>query len=401
MGDMPRFSALLSCFALAAALTACGSDADDRPTGPRQALALTQLQGVNSDVGFSDEVTLGVRGGQIESVEVTSAEGETLEGSVGDDGRWTSSARPEPGAEYEVRVSASDRFGRTHEFDDAFTVSEVPEGERLTLAMQPRNESVVGVGAPIVVHFDQPVSNREAVEREMHVSSDPQVVGSWHWVNDRQARFRPQEYWPAGTRVALDLELNGVQAGDNLWGGRSYHLEFEVGEERVAEVDADAHTMSMRVDGEIAHTWDTSLGEPEFATRNGTYVVLEKFEERNMTSCSANITCDESDPDYYDVDTDWAVRLTYSGTFVHSAPWSETSQGEDNVSHGCINLNEANAEEYFELARYGDVVVVEDSTRGNNDLVQRGDPGMVDWNQPWEDYVAGSALGEPVTTAEL
>ncbi|NIS33128.1 MAG: hypothetical protein GWN07_21870, partial [Actinobacteria bacterium] len=57
---------------------------------------------------------------------------------------------------------------------------------------------------------------------------------------------------------------------------------------------------------ETVATWDTSLGAPEFATRNGTYIVLSKDEEYRMTSCNANITCDEDDPEYYDVDTKFA-----------------------------------------------------------------------------------------------
>jgi hypothetical protein len=117
-----------------------------------------------------------------------------------------------------------------------------------------------------------------------------------------------------------------------------------------------------------------------------------------MTSCSADITCDANSPEYYDLEVDWSVRLTWSGTFVHSAPWSEGSQGNANVSHGCINLSDANGRTYYELARYGDLVTVTNSTRDASDLVARGDPGMVDWNLPWSEYVAGSALGRPITT---
>ncbi|NDL57814.1 L,D-transpeptidase family protein [Phytoactinopolyspora sp. XMNu-373] len=398
MGGMRRSIIAMLGLGVALALAACAGDESE----VRHARALTQLAGTGADVSYAEPLTLRMRAGQIESAEVVSADGEALPGDIDDDGRtWTSTTRPEPGTNYDVMVTASDSFGESHVFDDELTVAEVPDGDRLTLTMQPGNESVVGVGAPIVVRFTQPVTEREAVEREMHVSSDPQVVGSWHWVSDTEARFRPQEYWPAGTRVALDLELNGVQAGEELWGGRSYHLEFEVGSEHIAEIDANDYTMTVNVDGETEHTWNTSLGAPEFATRNGTYVVLEKFEERNMTSCNANITCDPSDPHYYDVDADWAVRLSYSGTFVHSAPWSEESQGEDNVSHGCINLNDANGETYFNMVRYGDIVTVENSTREADDLVERGDPGMVDWNQSWDEYVAGSAVGEAITTGEF
>ena len=77
--------------------------------------------------------------------------------------------------------------------------------------------------------------------------------------------------------------------------------------------------------------------------------------------------------EYYDLEVDWSVRLTWSGTFVHSAPWSEGSQGNANVSHGCINLSDANGGTYYELARYGDLVTVTNSTRDASDLVARGD----------------------------
>lgn len=403
MGRMRRLPAIVMGLGALLVLGACGGDDEGTSTNDaREAHALTRYSGPGDEVTFAEKVTFRLRGAQIDSAEVLSADGRPLKGKIGDDGQaWTSTSRPEPGASYDVTLAGTDRFGREHTFTDEFTVEEVPDGDRLTLAMQPSNETVVGVGAPIVVHFDQPVTNRKAVEREMHVSSDPQVVGSWHWVSETQARFRPKEYWPAGTKVALDLELNGVKAGDNLWGGRSYHLTFEVGDSHVARVNADTHTMRVNVNGSTKHTWDTSLGAPDFATRNGTYVVLEKFEERNMTSCNANIACDPSDPDYYDVDTDWAVRLSYSGTFVHSAPWSVDSQGQDNVSHGCINLNDKNAETFFRMARYGDVVTVKNSTRNSSDLVARADPGMVDWNQPWKEFVAGSALGKQIKTGKL
>jgi lipoprotein-anchoring transpeptidase ErfK/SrfK len=308
---------------------------------------------------------------------------------------------PLPGGSYAVQVEVADEVGDLVTLTSTFTVAEVPESNRLTLTLQPGDGDVVGVGAPIVVRFDQEVTERAAVEEAMHVASAPQVVGSWHWVSSTEAHFRPQELWPARTRVGVNLDLNGVPAGDGLWGGRAYSYEFTVGKAQVAAIDAATHTMSVMVDGATVATWDASLGRPEFATRNGTYVVLAKEATKQMTSCSAGITCDKGDPEYYDLEVDWSVRLTWSGTFVHSAPWSEGSQGNANVSHGCVNLSDANGRTYFELAQYGDVVTVTNSTRGPSDLVARGDPGMVDWNMPWSEYVAGSALERPVTTEAL
>ena len=54
----------------------------------------------------------------------------------------------------------------------------------------------------------------------------------------------------------------------------------------------------------------------------------------------------------------YAVRVTWSGVYVHSAPWSVDSQGYANVSHGCINLSPDNAAWYFDTVHIGDPINV-------------------------------------------
>jgi len=385
-------------------LAGCAADGTAGPAPEPEPTATAEpvLVGATGEVPYDQPVTLRVQDGTFESVAVIAEGGAELSGAVDDDGSsWVSARPPLPGAAYTVTTEVADEVGDPVSLTGAFTVGAVPDSNRLTLTLQPGDGDVVGVGAPIVVRFDQEVTEQAAVEEAMHVASHPQVVGSWHWVSSTEAHFRPQEYWPAGTRVGVNLDLNGVQAGDGLWGGRAYTYEFRIGKAQVATVDAARHRMTVRVDGARVGTWDASLGRPEFATRNGIYVVLSKDETKQMTSCSAGITCHKNSPEYYDLEVDWSVRLTWSGTFVHSAPWSEGSQGNTNVSHGCINLSDANGRKYFRMARYGDVVEVTNSTRGASDLVARGDPGMVDWNQRWSDYVAGSALDQPFTTDAL
>lgn len=351
-----------------------------------------------SDVSFDEPVTLAVENGTVVAADVVLDGGEPLEGAASESG-WVSDSPPLPGATYDVSVEVTDGDGAAHTLTGGFTVPEVPDDSRLTLSVVRGGGDVVGVGTPIVVKFDQVVEDRSAVEAALHVSSEPQVTGAWHWLSDQEVHFRPEEPWPANTNIRTDFELNGVQAGEDLWGGRAYSYDIEVGEEQIAKVDASTHTFSVIRSGETIATWDTSLGAPDFATRNGIYVVQNKEREYPMTSCNANITCDESDPEYYDVDTEFAVRLTNSGTFVHSAPWSETAQGEDNVSHGCLNLSEANAETFFDMAQYGDLVEVVGSSREATDLIERGDPGMADWNLTWPRLLENSAMGEFTTSS--
>jgi lipoprotein-anchoring transpeptidase ErfK/SrfK len=57
------------------------------------------------------------------------------------------------------------------------------------------------------------------------------------------------------------------------------------------------------------------------------------------------------------------MRLTYSGEFLHAAPWSTGSQGQANVSHGCTGMSTANAKWLFDHSKVGDVVVYKHSSR--------------------------------------
>lgn len=121
------------------------------------------------------------------------------------------------------------------------------------------------------------------------------------------------------------------------------------------------------------------MGRPEFPTRNGVHLVLEKEGSKVMDSATVGL------PGEYLTKVEWAVRISYSGTFTHSAPWSVKDQGVRNVSHGCINLSPAGAKWFFDQARRGDVVEVVGSSAGP----KLTDPGAVDWNVPFEEWKRG------------
>ena len=83
----------------------------------------------------------------------------------------------------------------------------------------------------------------------------------------------------------------------------------------------------------------------------------------------------------------YAQRVTYSGEFIHAAPWSVGSQGSANVSHGCVGLSTENAAWLYNLSKRGDIVDVVGS-----DSSMEPTNGYGDWNVSWPDYKAGSAL---------
>jgi lipoprotein-anchoring transpeptidase ErfK/SrfK len=58
----------------------------------------------------------------------------------------------------------------------------------------------------------------------------------------------------------------------------------------------------------------------------------------------------------------WATRISSSGEFVHAAPWSVYAQGNSNVSHGCVNVSEANAKWFYDTFGYGDPVIIKNTS---------------------------------------
>ncbi|SLH57959.1 ErfK/YbiS/YcfS/YnhG family protein [Mycobacteroides abscessus subsp. abscessus] len=89
---------------------------------------------------------------------------------------------------------------------------------------------------------------------------------------------------------------------------------------------------------------------------DSTIPVLEKF--RSIVFDSRTIGIPLSSPEGYLIDGEYAVRLTWGGVFVHSAPWSVDSQGYANVSHGCINLSPDDAAWYYNTVGIGDPVYI-------------------------------------------
>jgi lipoprotein-anchoring transpeptidase ErfK/SrfK len=395
--------------AVVLALGACTSPSGTGPGGglgagsPSAAPTPDPTLAVTQPIPFDAPATFSVRNGTLESAVVRGhLHGTPLPGSVQPDGTtWVSDALPTPSASYDVSAQVRAADGSEHTLTARLLVATLAPKDKLGYSVTPLNGWTVGVNAPIVIRFDKPVQDRAAVESVLTVSTTTPLVGSWHWVNSVEVHFRPQTTWPAHSQVRLDVELASVKTGASQWGATDTTLKFGIGDVHLTRVDGKKHTLTVLVNGKTWAVWPTSLGRPEFVTRTGYYTVLAKQPTRRMTSCNAGITCSPSNPNFYDLTVNWDVRLTYSGTFIHSAPWSVRSQGVDNVSHGCINLSPAHATAYFNLARYGDLVTVTGTSRTSADLVRSGDPGMADWNMTWTQYAAGSALNGAITTQPL
>ncbi len=169
--------------------------------------------------------------------------------------------------------------------------------------------------------------------------------------------WRPRTYWKPGTDVTVNADINSIPAGNGVYGQLSRSTSFHVGDAMVSRVDVKTHRMRVFRNGTLLRTIPISAGKPGFTTRSGTKVIIEKFRRKRMDAATTGISKD--DPEYYNLsNVEYAMRVTYSGEFLHAAPWSVGSQGSDNVSHGCVGMSTENAAWLFNLTKRGDVVEV-------------------------------------------
>jgi lipoprotein-anchoring transpeptidase ErfK/SrfK len=287
---------------------------------------------------------------------------------------------------YTVTATAKNADGQEAKATSTFTT--VTPTTLSTPGIGPLDGTTVGVGMPIRVYFDQPVADKAAVESHLRVTSSTPTDGVWSWVSDIEVHFRPSTYWPANSEVTLDAALYGVDFGEGVWGEKDRTVSFSVGEKHVSVADAAAHTLAVYDRDQLVQTYPMSAGSSENPTHNGAHVVLEKFDTITMDSSTFGLAVDA--PGGYRAEgVRYATRISNNGEFVHAAPWSEASQGSDNVSHGCINLTTDRAHWFYDFSRPGDVVEVVNSIGGN---LTRADGDIYDWAISWDDWKAGSAL---------
>jgi lipoprotein-anchoring transpeptidase ErfK/SrfK len=208
--------------------------------------------------------------------------------------------------------------------------------------VEPSKGEVVGVAMPVTVRFARPVVDRTAAERSIQISSPTNTTGRFNWLNDNAVQWLPNEFWPAHSRIQVLTH--------------GFSTDFETGAGVVGVANISAHTFTVSIDGQVAREMPASMGKPKFPTPVGNYTALSK--ERTVTFDSRTIGIPLSDPEGYLVKGEYAVRVTWGGVYVHSAPWSVGSQGYANVSHGCINLSPDNAAWYFDTVHVGDPIIV-------------------------------------------
>ena len=272
-----------------------------------------------------------------------------------------------------VTATAASASGRTRTESSTFRTL-VPAQTFTTMIFEGYHQTY-GVGMPIMLLFSTPIKNRAAVERSLVVKTSKPVVGAWYWDGDQTLVFRPRDYWPAHTQVSFVGHLNGVEGAPGVWGHHTLTQQFSIGRSLIALVSTRTHHLRLYRDGKLFRYWAVSTGRPGDDTPNGAYLTIEKHNPVLMKGPG------------YAIEVPWSVRVTWSGVYLHDAPWSVGAQGFVNVSHGCVNMHPADATLYYHMAVPGDPVTITGSPKAG-----RWDNGWTEWFLSWAQLLRGSAL---------
>ncbi len=340
---------------------ASAGSSSSSPTPQPAELVVTPKDGA-AGVKPSSLVTVSARSGTIEKVSVRDAKGHAIDGDL-TDGVWKATQRTKPATSYTVQVSAKGVDGTPS--TERTTFKTLTPKTVATYSM-PYTGSTVGVGMPATIQFDSQVTSkayRAQVQKSISIKTSPKTAGSWGWLDNRQLMWRPKSYWKPGTKVTITADLTGVQTGPSKWVANNLTGGFTVGSSTISYVNLATHEMRVTQNGRTLRTVPISAGQDRmpYITRSGTKVIIEKQPSVIMDSATSGVP--KGSPDYYREKVDWDLRLTWTGEYIHSAPWSVYAQGRANVSHGCVNVGPSNAIWMYNLSKPGDVVKFTGSSR--------------------------------------
>lgn len=324
-----------------------------------------------------------VSGARLVAVElVPEAGGTPVAGTISADGAsWTATQRLAFNTAYSFSYAVTDSAGQTRRATSTF--STVAPANEADASMFPRDGSTVGTGQPLEFIFSEPVTERDAVENAITVTSTSGQVGAYYWLSDTKVRYRPEQFWAPNSTITVDLNLFGVDFGNGMIGNVDKTMTISTHDTRLAVVDNETKTMKVYLDGKLDRTFPVTLGTDEWPSTEGYMVVMEHYESTKFTAESIGLK--PGDPAYYPPTVvKHASRLSNGGAFVHEAlPAAQVALGKTNVSHGCIGMSPEGAKYFYTTFGPGDVVQILNTDYGPMYVHD----GFGDWNVPWAEWV--------------
>ncbi|WNI22349.1 Ig-like domain-containing protein [Streptomyces sp. ITFR-16] len=360
-----------------------GARAED--TSASQAVVNVAPKDGSDSVATSGALKISAERGKLSTVKVSDPKGAEVEGEIAADGTsWEPDQHLASATKYKVHAVAKDANGRESAKDTTFTTL-VPKNTFIG-QYTPEDGSTVGVGMPVSIHFTRGITDPEAVEKAIKVTAEPAVPVEGHWFGNDRLDFRPENYWAAGTKVTVKLNLDGVEGRPGVYGKQAKTVSFTIGRRQVSTVDAKSHRMKVVRDGKQIKDIPISAGAPATTTYNGQMVISEKLRVTRMNGDTVGFGGE------YDIkDVPHAMRLSTSGTFIHGNYWGGSGIfGTTNTSHGCVGMRDVRgggdsgtpAAWFFNSSLIGDVVIVKNS----HDKTIQPDNGLNGWNMSWSEW---------------
>ncbi|MDZ7578402.1 MAG: Ig-like domain-containing protein [Candidatus Nanopelagicales bacterium] len=375
--------------ALGIVLSACGPSLSlvTAPWGESQAVIRSALFGDRAAT-FDKPPRIRVDNGRIESVSVTGPNGRRVGGKlVGGGEIWElDTSDLEFGTKYKVTAKAVDLRGVESTANETFRTFE-PE-KVLTVTSDLSEDETYGVGMPITLTFDLPIKRKAEIEKRLRVeTSGEPIEGAWSWDGDQSVTYRPRKYWSAKTDIKVAADLKGVNAGDDVYALENFRRSYSIGRRMILVQNSETHRLVVRRNGKVIRDIPSSTGKSGYATYSGIKVIMTK-EPGPVVFDAATVGIQKGDPEYYRLLVYNVMRVTDSGEYIHSAPWSVGSQGYANVSHGCTNVSPENAAWLMDVVLIGDPVIFKNT--GGSEVAPGN--GITVWNESWDEWKAGSAL---------
>lgn len=339
--------------------------------------------------------------GRLTSVSMVNESGTVIPGRLAADGlSWRPDEQLGYGRLYTMTISAQGPTGvpstQTASFSTVSPDNQAQLYLRMSSGIPIADGGVYGIGAVISARFDEPIRDRIAAESRMNVRTAPPVSGSWNWIDDQTAHWRPERYYAPGTRVTIDAPMYGARLGNGVYGAQDESVSFVIGAAHRSVADDKTKQISVYDGDRLVRTMPTSMGMGgtetiggttlSFWTPPGIYSVLDKGNPVVMDSSTFGLPVNSRLG--YKLSIPWATRISTDGIYLHQLNATIWAQGSRNLSHGCLNLSGENAEWFFNFSQPGDIV----------EVVGTGGPGLTlhqggDWSVPYAVWRKGSALG--------
>jgi lipoprotein-anchoring transpeptidase ErfK/SrfK len=396
-GDVATTAA--QCGARCPAASAAQNSSAHEAAAPEPATLGVWPRAHSDDINPAGPVSVAALSGTIDNVAMVNDAGKPIAGSLTPDRReWRPAAQLGYGRTYTMTISARGTRGMPSRETSSFTTLSADYEAAVyldTTAGAPiKDGGTYGIGTVIVARFDEPIGDRAAAERHLHVSTNPPATGSWNWLDNQTAHWRPEKYYAPGTSVSVSADIYGAKLGDGVYGDQDEHVSFRIGDGHVSVADDATKQVSVFDNGKLVRTMPTSMGMGgsetiggttlSFWTPPGVYTVMDKANPVIMDSSTFGLPI--SSRLGYRETIPYATRISKDGIYLHQLNATVWAQGNTDTSHGCLNLNGDNAKWFFDFSLPGDVVEVRNT--GGQPL-QLWDNG--DWTVAWDQWRKGSA----------